>query len=379
MKRVLILGAGFGGLATAHRLKQELDPRDEIILVDQSDHFAVGFRKTWELVGLSAPGAVQASLDRLALKGIRVIHELVNEIDPPARAAVVGEHRMEADALVIALGAELALEAVPGLAEYAMDVYDPRDIPRAARVLKEMRAGKLIIGIFGVPYKCPPAPYEMALLINESFRNRKVDVAVEVFTPQPMSLPVLGQAGCDVIEGRLAENGITFLPNHTATSVEAGQVVFATARRAFDLLFAVPPHRPPSVVRESGLVDDSGWVPVDPRTLETRFPGVYAIGDVVQIMLANGKPLPKAGVFAEAMGEVVADRIAAQFAGKTSDAAFRGEGGCYLEVGGGQAMMVQGRFLAVPEPEITLTDPSPRYLDEKRAFETQRLQTWFNG
>lgn len=379
MNRVLILGSGFGGLATAHRLKQVLNPRDEILLVDRSDHFVVGFRKTWELVGLSAPGAGHATLDRLVRKGIQVIRESVIEIDPPARSAVVGERRIEADALVIALGAELAPEAVPGLAEYAIDVYDPREIPRAARALKEMRAGKLIIGIFGVPYKCPPAPYEMALLINESFRSRKVDVSVEVFTPQPMSLPVLGQAGCDVIEGRLAENGIAFLPNHTATSVEAGQVVFATARRAFDLLFAIPPHRPPPVVRASGLVDDSGWVPVDPRTLETRFPAVYAIGDVVQIMLANGKPLPKAGVFAEAMGEVVADRIAAQLAGKTSDAAFRGEGGCYLEVGGGQAMMVQGRFLAEPEPVITLTDPSPRFLDEKRAFETQRLQTWFNG
>jgi sulfide:quinone oxidoreductase len=378
MNRVLILGGGFGGLATAHRLKQQLNPRDEVILVDRSDHFAVGFRKTWELVGMSAPGAGHASLDRLARKGIQVIRESVNEIDPPARAAVVGEHRMEADALVIALGAELAPEAVPGLAEQAFNVYDAEDIPRASKALKEFRGGMLMIGIFGNPYKCPPAPFEMALLINESFRARRVEAAVEVFSPQPMSLPVLGQVGCDVIEGRLAENGITFLPNHKATSVEAGQVVFASARRPFDLLFAVPPHQPPSVVRESGLVDDSGWVPVDPRTLETHSPGVYAIGDVVQIMMANGKPLPKAGVFAEAMGEVVADRISAQSAGKSSDAAFRGEGGCYLEVGGGLAMMVQGRFLAEPEPEVTLTDPSPRYLDEKRAFETQRLQMWFN-
>jgi sulfide:quinone oxidoreductase len=180
-----------------------------------------------------------------------------------------------------------------------------------------------------------------------------------------------------VIEGRLAEHGIAFFPNHKATAVEAGSVVFTTGRRSYDLLLGVPPHRPPAAVRESGLVDDTGWVPVDPHTLETKSPGVYAIGDVVQIMMANGKPLPKAGVFAEAMGEVVADRIAARLSGKETGARFAGEGGCYLEVGGGQAMMIQGRFLAEPEPEVSLTEASPRYLDEKRAFESHRLQAWF--
>jgi sulfide:quinone oxidoreductase len=154
-------------------------------------------------------------------------------------------------------------------------------------------------------------------------------------------------------------------------------VVFPNERRRFDLLFGIPPHRPPTVVREGGLVSDSGWVSVNSRTLETQFPGVYAIGDVVQIGMANGKPLPKAGVFAEAMGETVADRIAAIFAGKEPDAEFKGEGGCYLEVGAGQAMMVKGQFMAVPEPEIALTDAADTYLEEKRAFETQRLRTWF--
>ena len=161
------------------------------------------------------------------------------------------------------------------------------------------------------------------------------------------------------------------------TAVESGEVVFTDKRRPYDLLLGVPPHRPPAVVRESGLVDGTGWVSVNPRTLETQFPGVYAIGDVVQISLANGKPLPKAGVFAEAMGETVADRIVAVFTRQEPEATFKGEGGCYLEVGGGKAMMVRGNFLAEPEPDVSLTEPSGEYLDEKRSFETQRLQTWF--
>ena len=377
MKRVLILGGGFGGLATAHRLKQKLAPEDEVILVDQRGYFMVGFRKTWALIGESPLEAGQRSLDSLTNLGIRVMRDPVTQIDPQARAATMGDQRINADALVVALGAELAPEAIPGFQQHAFNVYDPHDIPRAAQALSEFQGGRLSIGIFGAPYKCPPAPYEMALLISDSLKSRGIKASIEVFTPQPMSLPILGAVGCDLIESRLADKGITFLPNHKATAVEAGEVVFADQQRSFDLLLGVPPHRPPAVVRESGLVDGTGWVSVNPRTLETSFPGVYAIGDVVQISLANGKPLPKAGVFAEAMGETVADRIAAVFRGEEPEATFKGEGGCYLEVGAGQAMMVRGHFLAEPEPEVTLTEPSPEYLNEKRSFEMQRLQTWF--
>lgn len=377
MKRVLILGGGFGGIAAARRLKQKLDEKDEVILVDRRDHFMVGFRKTWALTGQSTLEAGQRPLESLTRLGVRVLRDPVTRLDPEGRAASMGDQRLSADALVVALGAELAPETIPGFQQHAYNVYDPQEIPRAAQALTELQGGNLLIGIFGVPYKCPPAPYEMALLINETLKSRGSKARVEVFSPQPMSLPILGQVGCDLIEGRLADQGITFLPNHKATSVEAGEVVFPDARRPFDLLLGVPPHRPPAVVRASGLVGDSGWVSVHPRTLETRFPGVYAVGDVVQIPMANGKPLPKAGVFAEAMGETVADRIAATFRGQEPAATFKGEGGCYLEVGAGQAMMVKGSFLAEPEPEVMLTEASPGYLEEKRNFEMQRLSVWF--
>lgn len=377
MKRVLILGGGFGGLATAHRLRQRLAPDDEIILVDRRDYFMVGFRKSWALVGESPLEEGQRSLEGLTNFDIRVMRDPVTRIDPNGRAATMGDQKISADALVIALGAELAPEAIPGFQKYAFNVYDPNDIPRAAQALNEFQGGRLLIGIFGAPYKCPPAPYEMALLINDSLSARGIKANIEVFSPQPISMPILGQVGCDLIEGRLADKGIAFLPNHKATAVEAGEVIFGDKRRPFDLLLGVPPHRPPAVVRESGLVDGPGWISVNPRTLETQFPGVYAIGDVVQIAMANGKPLPKAGVFAEAMGETVADRIVAAFRGEEPEATFQGEGGCYLEVGAGQAMMVRGNFLAEPEPEVSLTEASRQYLDEKRTFETQRLQAWF--
>jgi len=301
----------------------------------------------------------------------------VTRIDPKARAATMGDQRIDADALVVALGAELITNAVPGFQEHAFNVYDPLAIPRAAQALNEFQGGRLVIGIFGAPYKCPPAPFEMALLINDKLKAKGVKANIDVFSPQPMSLPILGSVGCDLIEGRLADNGITFHPNHKATAVEAGGVVFENKRMPYDLLLGVPPHKPPAVVRESELVGESGWVDVNSRTLETSFEGVYAIGDVVQIMLANGKPLPKAGLFAEQMGETVAERIASGFMGEEPTATFKGEGGCYLEVGGGKAMMVRGNFLAEPEPEVMLTEASAELLNEKRSFEMQRLMEWF--
>jgi sulfide:quinone oxidoreductase len=377
MKRVLIVGGGFGGIATARRLKEKLAPEDEVILVDKRDYFMVGFRKSWALVGESSLEEGQRPLDSLTRFGIRVMQDAVTRIDPEGRAATMGDQRISADALVIALGAELAPDAIPGFQQYGFNVYDPQDIPRAAQALRDFQGGRLLLGVFGVPYKCPPAPYEMALLISDSFRTRGVRATIEVFSPQTMSMPILGQAGCDLIEGRLADKGITFLGSHKATAVEEGEVIFGDKRRSYDLLLGVPPHRPPAVVRESGLVGDTGWISVNPRTLETQFPGVYAIGDVTQIPMSNGKPLPKAGVFAEAMGETVAERIAATFKGEEPEVSFKGEGGCYLEVGGGLAMMVRGHFLAEPEPEVSLTEASLQYLEEKRSFETQRLQNWF--
>jgi sulfide:quinone oxidoreductase len=190
-------------------------------------------------------------------------------------------------------------------------------------------------------------------------------------------MPMLNQVGCDAIEDRLSGKGIGFFPNHKATRVEAGAVVFADGRRPFDLLLGVPPHKVPGVVAESGLTAGGAWVPVNPRTMETSFAGVYAVGDTVEIMMANGKPLPKAGVFAEAMGETAADRIADTLAGRAPEATFAGEGGCFLEVGGGQAMQVRGHFMAQPAPQVELSEASRAMQAEKAAFETDRLARWF--
>lgn len=377
MKRVLILGGGFGGIATACALRAKLPAEDEIILVERRTHFMMGLRKTWALLGQSSLETGQRPLAVLERQGIRVMNGAVTALDAAARAADVDGRRIVADAMVVALGAQLAPEKVLGFEAHAYNVYDPQDIPRAAEALRRFTGGKVMIVIFGAPYKCPPAPYEMALLLKDYFRGRGVSAALEVCTPQPMSLPILGSSGCSVVEGRLADHGITFLPNRTGASVEAGEIVFASERRPYDLLLGVPPHQCPTVVVQSGLTEGGAWVRVDPRTLQTRFPGVYAIGDLTEIPLANGMPLPKAGVFAEGEGQVVAEHIAAAFAARAPETTFEGIGHCFMEVGGGQALLVRGQFLAEPAPEMTLTEPSQQYLEEKHAFEAERLRAWF--
>ncbi len=378
MRRVLILGAGFGGLATAHELRR-LRPDDEIIVVDRATHFMVGFRKTWAMLGAEPPDAGRGRLVDLEKFGISYRQGNVTAIDPAACAAEVDGERLEADALVVALGARLAGDEIPGFREHALNLYDADSLADVRRALHDFEGGSVSIGVYGLPYKCPPAPYEIAILTHEFFKARGVAATVEVFTPLPMSLPIVGAAGCGVIDARLAQHDVGFLPAHTATGVEEGAVIFGDSRRQYDLLLGVPPHRCPLVVQESGLTGDGDWARVDPRTLQTDFPGVYAIGDVTAILMGNGKPLPMAGVFAEGEGQVVARRIASEFDGGAPQELFDGKGGCFLEVGDGLAMMVEGEFLAQPEPRVELSPPDAAYLGRKVEFERERLRSWFGG
>ncbi len=377
-KRALILGGGFGGVAAANRLRSLLAEGDEIILVDRRTHFMMGFRKSQAVVGREPMDSGRRPLSALEAKDIRVVNADITRIDPAARAVEVNGEGIEADAMLVALGAETVPDAVPGLREHAHNVYAADDVPAAAGALSSLDSGRLVVGIFGVPYKCPPAPYELAILANEELHARGARVSVTVFTPQPMSLPVLGKAGCESLESRLAEVGVEFRPDTKAERVEDGRVLLAGGGELpYDLLFGIPPHRVPRVVVDAGLAEQGGWVKVNPRTLETSFDGVYAVGDVTAIPMANKQPMPKAGVFAEGEGEVVAERIAARLAGREPSATFGGEGFCFLEIGSGMAQFVRGNFLADPEPEVELTPPSAESLAEKGRFEQGRLDAWF--
>jgi sulfide:quinone oxidoreductase len=378
MTRVLILGAGFGGIATAVALRR-LAPDVEVILVDRRTDFVMGLRKTWEVVGETPLADGIRSLSALARLGITVRQGTVERLDPTALRATIDGEAIAADAIVVALGAAHAPGSVPGLAEHGINVWSRAEATRARSALERFTGGRLVIGIFGTPYSCPPGPYELALLALERLARRGVPAEVEVFGPTPIALPVAGPTESAKLEAILRDADVTFLPGRQAVEVGAGIVHFADGtERPFDLLFAVPPHRCPAVLVDAGLAPATGWVAVDPPSLATAFPHVYAVGDCTVIPLAHGMPLPKAGVFAEAQGEVVAGRIAIELGGRAPEGRFTGEGVCYVEVGKREAAAVRGAFLADP-PRVEFSPPSTDLRRDKSAFESDRLVRWFGG
>jgi len=379
VSRVLVLGAGFGGIATTVALRRLLADGDEVILVDRRDDFAMGLRKTWAILGISPIAYGTRSLDTLASRGITVRRGEVTAIDPGSLTATVDGTTLGADALVVALGTDRAMHAVPGLAEHGLNAWDRSHLDQVHGAVDAFRGGRVLVGIFGTPYPCPPAPFELAMLLAERFDARGIDAKVTVFGPAPISLPILGAAGCVLLDGRLAEREIPFLGGRAATAVTEHAVQFgADEPLPFDLLLAVPPHRCPSVVVDAGLAPAGGWVTVDRSTLETGHPGVYAIGDATGIPLSNGLPLPKAGLFAEKEGEAVAARVAARLRGEEATATFDGTGACFVEMGDGEASTISGDFYANP-PAVELSAPSAEQRATKERFEMDRLARWFEG
>ena len=379
MARALVLGGGFGGIACAVALRERLLAVDEVVLVDRREDFVMGLRKTWHLLGMSPLAYGTRHLSLLAARGIEVVTGEITAVDPTDRSATVDGRTLEADALVLGLGARQAKEAVPGLAEHGHNVWSREGLEHAQAAVDAFRGGRVVVGIFGMPHPCPPAPYELALLLADRFEDRGIEAEVTVFGPAPITLPIVGAAGCATLDRRLEERGIPFLPGHAATSVSQGAIEFdGHPSLSYDLLLAVPPHRAPSVLVEAGLAPAGGWVKVDRATLETGVSGVWAIGDCTAIGLSNGMSLPKAGLFAEREGEVVAARIAATLRGQEPTATFDGSGACFIEMGGGEASMIRGDFFADP-PAVELTLPSHEQREAKERFEEERLARWFGA
>jgi len=378
--RIVILGGGFGGITAAVELRNALSGAHVITLVDRRPTFMMGLRKLWVLDGRGTIGDGTRPLSALSAKGISLHQGTVTHIDPASRTVATDAGTLTYDYLVIALGAEPRPDLVPGFSNAVFNLYDAADVERLALRVKSFTAGRVVIGILGVPYKCPPAPYEAALLLHDLFEQRGLRRAIQMaaFTPQPMSLPVVGAAGCAQVEGRLAASAIAFMPGRKIDRLESSAAITEKGTIEADLFIAVPPHRPPAVIKSSGLQMTGEWLFADPVTMRTSDPRVYAVGDVIEIPLANKMPLPKAGVFAESQAKVAASHIAAEIGGGHSSVTFDGRGFCFIEIGKGQAAKVQGHFTAPNGPQVEVTPPSETALKEKIAFERTRLDAWFS-
>ncbi len=362
---VVILGGGVGGLVTANELARLLPSPHRIVLVERSARHAFAPSFLWLMTGDRRANQITRNVRALLRPRVEVVQAEARAIDVAARRVEADGRTIDYDHLVIALGAQLAPEAIPGLSEAAHTFYTLEGAERLRAALDSFTGGSVAVVVSALPYKCPGAPHEGAMLLSDHFRRRglrgKVDL--HLFTPEPQAMPVAGPELGAVVDGMLRSRGIAFHPSHKLTAVDPGKRELAFDGKPampYDLLVAIPPHRGPGIVRDAGLANEAGWVPVDRRTLATAREGVYAIGDVTAIPIpGRWKPdvplmLPKAGVFAHDHARVVASRIAAAITGLRAAEEFCGDGYCMLEAGEDLAGFAFGNFFGEPAPDVRL-------------------------
>src|ERR671924_47932 len=373
--KALILGGGSGGLATAGRLKELLGDKVSVIVVDKRTSFVMGFSLLRVMTGEKTEQEVAVSKEKVSQKGIKFINTEVNGIDVKNSIVRTGQAEFAYDYLVIALGAELVPEKVPGF-QSAFHMYTLEDAMKLRDALSSFRGGSVRLVVCSTPFKCPPAPYEAAMLIDDYLRSKglrdKSDI--QIFTPEPQPMPIAGPEVGNTVVSMLNEKGIGFHNNAKVSLIDGSskQIVFENGtREEYDLLIAIPPHTSPKVVRESsgdGLADaSSGWITVNPKNMQTKHDRVYAIGDVAAVKLPSGMMLPKAATFAFGQAEIVASNIASSVLG-TETRSWDGFGECFIETGSGNAAYGSGSFYSSPKPVINLQIPNKELRERKEVW-----------
>ena len=374
---VLVLGAGFGGLELSTRLSEELGDLVDVTLIDREDAFVFGFAKLDVMFGARTLDAVRLPYAVITTPHVRFRQETITAIDPEARRVVTDLDTYEADVLVVALGADYDLAATPGLTEAGNEFYSVAGAEAARDVLPSFRSGTAIVGVCGVPFKCPPAPSEAAMLLDAYLRERglREDVRIQLVMPFERPIPP-SPATSEAILARFAERGIEFVPERKVAELDPATheaVLDDGARLPYDLFLGIPVHRAPPVVVASGLTED-GWIPVDQATLATRFPDVYAVGDVTSV------GTPKAGVFAEDSARVVADQLIARIRRETEPPGYDGIGLCWIEFGDREVARIEVDFFSTPgQPSGIFTAPSEDVAAEKAGYGASRRARWFGA
>jgi sulfide:quinone oxidoreductase len=374
--RVVVLGAGFGGLELTTILSDAFGDDIDIVLVDKADAFVFGFSKLDVMFGREVPAAVRHPYRDIVKPGVRFFQSTVQSIDPVSKRAVTEAGTFDADVLVVSLGADYDLAATPGLVEGGSEFYTVGGAFALRESLPRFEGGPVIVGVCGKTFKCPPAPSETALLMHDFLKARGRRDASDISLVLPFGTPVPPSPDTSqAILAAFAERNISFVKDKLVKSLDLGRKVAVLSdgtEMPYALFLGIPVHRVPQVVVESGLAaHPHDWVPVNKQTLETKFPGVYAVGDV------NGVGTAKAGVFAEGSAQVVAASIVSQLRGGPAPDAYKGQGACYLEFGDGQVARVDVDFLSGPKPTGTFQQPSTALVEEKINFGQSRLQRWF--
>jgi sulfide:quinone oxidoreductase len=373
--RVLILGAGFGGLELATKLSDEFGDEIEIDLIDQNDGFIFGFSKLDVMFGRALPDDVFHPYDSINKPGLRFTQTTIRSIDPARKAVVTDAGPFDADIMVVALGADLDPSATPGLLQAGYEFYTVGGAFALRDVLDRFEGGRVIVGVISTPFKCPPAPSETVLLLHEFLTRKGVRDVSEIALVMPLGVPIPpSPSASQALLAAFGERGITWHPERLVVGLDPQRkmaILNSGDEMPFDLFLGVPVHKAPAVVAESGLAEE-GWIPVDPLTLQTKFSDIYAVGDVTSV------GTPKAGVFAEGQASVVADQIIHRVRSGSEPSTYDGHGVCYLEFGDGTVATVEVTFLSGAAPVGDIHGPSRQLAASKTEFGTARIQRWFD-
>ncbi|MFB5622365.1 MAG: NAD(P)/FAD-dependent oxidoreductase [Nitrosarchaeum sp.] len=375
---VLILGGGFGGLSAANEIRNNLSSSQiKITVIDKKDWFMVGFAKLWIIKGTRTFENSIGSLNELTKKEINFLKEEILQIDLQNKTVKTTTKILQYDFLIIAMGAVLAPEKIPGLTENGMNLYDHNHLTEIHNKLKKMKSGNIAISIMGMPYKCPPAPFEASLLIDSLLREEGVRDSVQIhfYSPAPITLPAAGPEISQQILDLINSENIIFHDTCKIKSVEKNKLIFQNSEASFDLLLAVPPHIAPKVIYDSGLAKEGGFISIN-RDCKTPFENVYAVGDVTTLTVTDNMAVPKAGVFAEGEAITVAQNIISKIQSKKDSLLFDGKGGCFIESGRDTASIIEVDMFTEPKPSTKLTASTTKHLDEKIQFEKDRLSKW---
>ena len=378
--RIVILGGGFGGLAAANEIRKSLsESQAKITIIDKKDWFMVGFAKLWIISGTRTFEDSTGSLNDLPKKGISFLKDEITELNLENKTVQTKSQVMPYDFLLISTGAVLAPQRIPGLLENGYNLYDHNQLLEIKDKIEKMDSGKIAICVMGMPYKCPPAPFEASLIIDSILRKRNVrdSVKIDFYSPAPITLPAAGPEVSKQILELVNSEKITFHESCKTKLVEPNKLVFENGDDAdFDLLLAVPPHIAPEIIYDAGLAKDPGFIPID-RDCKTSFENVFAVGDVTSLVVTEKMAVPKAGVFAEGEAITVAKNIISQIQEKNDFVLYDGKGGCFIESGRDTASIIEVDMFANPKPSTRLTESTADNLSKKHDFEKERLANWF--
>jgi sulfide:quinone oxidoreductase len=374
---IVVLGCGMGGFTVSNLVSKQVGSSAIITVIEPKARLAFAPAFQWLVFGWRQPEKIQRDHRNLSRKkNIHMVNDRVERIDVKERTIKTESETIRYDKLVIALGTEFAFDQVPGLEDYSHNAYSIEGAVKLREALANFSGGTIALGISRLPIKCPPAPYELALLLEEHFRRAKKRVEIYFFTPEPHPIPAAGSVIGKQVERLLNSRGIKYLPKSKLVKVERNSVVFDDGSELkFDLLVTTPPHRASQVVKDAGLTDESGWIPVNPHNLATRHEDVFAIGDITSIETPHGHApyLPKAGVFATGQAEVVANNLAVSITKKGGMKQWNGEGSCYLQVGKSESAFLKGAFLSNP-PRLEFHPPRRKWFLEKLRLEKEWLK-----